>query len=484
MKETLGARSHTRDLPGKRDGKHYTRLDQFRLVRRVAFGSAFVLLPSCSDPGDEQSESYRESDEALEVQGMDSVKPNADSLELPPEELKKRRAQIREYFAERVRRLPIEATSVMPSGQTIDWIPVESQVPGGSLPRPPMFEPAPKADADARQRSLKGSMPPPETDSDALTELQRYPDLKGPAGTVPVVRFDVEGYLKSTKNLPANPADVLYKVPPPSPESNDRYYGVWQRFGTVYGSAGRINIWNVTGPVTGETSIAQVAVIRGTPMQAIEAGKIEFPGINSSRPYFFVYYRTNDGATGDWVGGYDTTVDGWIQYGSSVAPQMSLVPWESSSGSSQYSLDVEVRLWEGNWWVWAAGEWAGYYPYCIGGQWYGPCPSGTLFSSSGIRDEADRLDWYGEVFDSSAPAATSTDMGSGEYASAGWSRAAYFRNLTYYWQPNTYWWWNSGSPSATDSNCYSVSGPFYSNDAAWHNWYYFGGPGTEGNGCN
>jgi hypothetical protein len=259
---------------------------------------------------------------------------------------------------------------------------------------------------------------------------------------------------------------------------------VWQRFGTVYGSAGRINVWNVSGPVSGETSIAQVAVIRGSPMQAIEAGKIEFPGINSGRPYFFVYYRTNGAASGDWVGGYDTTVDGWIQYSSSVAPRMSLTGWESAQGGNQYSLEVVVRLWEGNWWVKAAGEWAGYYPHCKGWQWYAPCPSGTLFSASGIRDEASRLDWYGEVFDSSAPAATTTDMGSGRFASEGWSRAAYFRNLTYFWAPNTYWWWNSGSPSATDSACYSVSGPFYSSDANWRNWYYFGGPGDEAPGCD
>lgn len=113
---------------------------------------------------------------------------------------------------------------------------------------------------------------------------------------------------------------------------------------------------------------------------------------------------------------------------------MSLLGWPSDRGRSQYAVDVTVRLWNGNWWVRVDGEWAGYYPYCKGGD-ARPCDEGTLFSNSGIRDEADRLDWYGEVFDRSAPDATSTNMGSGQYASEGFGRAAYFRNLTYYWEP-------------------------------------------------
>jgi hypothetical protein len=300
---------------------------------------------------------------------------------------------------------------------------------------------------------------------------------------VPIVRFDVEAYLSREGDLP-DLEQLLGKEPPPSPESNDRYYGVWQRFGSVFGSAGRINIWNVSGPVSGETSIAQVAVIRGTPMQAIEAGKTETSSTNGGRPRFFVFYRTNGSATGDWVGGYDTTVDGWIQTSSSVAPGMSLGGWESSLDGNQYSLDVEVRLWQGNWWVKAAGEWAGYYPHCNGGHAFDPCPGATLFSAEGIREEANRLDWYGEVFDSSAPTPTTTDMGSGNFASEGWTRSAYFRNLTFFWQPSTYWWWDSGSPWATDSACYSVSSPFYSSDPNWRNWFYFGGPGRDAAGCN
>ena len=56
-------------------------------------------------------------------------------------------------------------------------------------------------------------------------------------------------------------------------------------------------------------------------MQAIEAGKIELNTLNGGfGPYFFTYFRTNGAASGDWVGGYNKLVKGWIQVSSTVAP--------------------------------------------------------------------------------------------------------------------------------------------------------------------
>jgi hypothetical protein len=396
-------------------------------------------------------------------------------------ELEKRRERIRAYFKARHDRLRIVATTVTESGQTLDWIWPASQISIGSIESPPDDTGDTTTPEDGRQEPNESAVGDVGTDQPTLTEVQIQPNARGPKGTVPIVRFDVEAYLDSVLIPPEDPEDVLRKLPPPTPESNDRYYVVWQRFGTFYGSTGRINIWNTAGPVNNETSIAQVAVIRGSPMQAIEAGKIEYQGLNGNlRPHFFTYFRTNGTASGDWVAGYNTLVDGWIQYSATVAPGMSLVPWESTENGAQYSLEVHVRLWQGNWWVKAAGEWAGYYPYYKKND----PDEGTLFSASGIRDQASRLDWYGEVYDSSAPSATSTDMGSGDFAEDWWQHAAYFRNLTYFWAPSTHWWWDSGSITATDSACYNVDGPHYSSDTAWRNWFFYGGPGDEAPMCN
>lgn len=425
------------------------------------------------------------------VQGCTKHKENV-SDELSKEEYEKRRLRIIDFFAERQARYEIIATTKTESGQVIDWINPESQVPNGKLALPPsdVVPDVKKPETELDNYFLDTDLPKVlrelnRRDELAKTEVQLDPSLMGPAGTVPIVRFDVEAYIKENPRfLPKDPLEILTKVPPPEPASNDRYYAVWQRFGDVFGSIGRINIWNTTGPIGGETSIAQVAVIRGSPMQAIEAGKIEHSAFApAKRPTFFTYYRTNGSASGDWVAGYNALVDGWIQVSNSVAPGMSLVAWESITDGSQYSLDIEVRLWEGNWWVKAAGQWAGYYPHCKGGD-SPPCAQGTLFSAAGIRDKANRLDWYGEVFDESAPAATSTDMGSGAFANQRWGKAAYFRNILFTWSPTQAWWWNSGSISTTDSTCYSADGPFYSSDPNWRNWFYYGGPGKEAAACN
>jgi hypothetical protein len=406
----------------------------------------------------------------------------------PPEtisdaELRDRQDRIRKYFEERHQRRKIVATTVTDSGQIIDWIRPESQTPDGVIAESPAFKPEEKAPSqDEATLPIKEAQ---KTGADQIsqTEVQTQERARGPKGTVPIVRFNVEAYLDSVGIPPKDVREVLQKIPPPAPDSNDRYYVVWQRFGTFFGTAGRINIWDTTGPVGNETSIAQTAVIRGNPMQAIEAGKIEVQSLNGNRrPHLFTYYRTNGTAQGDWVAGYNTLVDGWIQVSPSVAPGMSLTPWQSSENGNQFSLDVEVRIHQGNWWVWAAGQWAGYYPVCSGGD-APPCDSGNLFSENGIRSQADRLDWYGEVFDSSAPAATSTDMGSGAFADTWWQHAAYFRNVTFFWQPATYWWWNSGSIGPTDTACYTVNGPHYSNDPAWRNWFFYGGPGREADRC-
>lgn len=407
---------------------------------------------------------------------------------LSPDEYQRRKARITAFFDEQHKRVGVVATTRTKSGQIIDWIKPESQVEGGRLARSPGESkadvPKDRIDNPFLDAALPASLKAGREEAKAVTELQLDAAARGPAGTVPIVRFDLEAYFAEVKDLPDDPSEILTKVPPPDPASNDRYYAVWQRFGDVFGTLGRINVWDTTGPVGNETSIAQTAVIRGTPMQAIEAGKIETAGFSPSRrPVFFTYYRTSGGASGDWVGGYNRLVDGWIQVSSSVAPGMSLVPWSSVTNGSQFSLDVEVRLWEGNWWVRAAGEWAGYYPQCVGGG-APPCGRGTLFSAAGIRDKANRLDWYGEVFDSRAPAATSTDMGSGAYANTQFGRAAYFRNLMYVWAPASSWWFDSGSISVTDAACYSANGPFYSSDPNWRNWYYYGGPGDEGAGCD
>src|SRR5437016_5259758 len=329
------------------------------------------------------------------------------------QELAARRARIREFFQARLQRMKIIATTVTPSGQTLDWIRPESQTPDGKLAQPPAAFP-------------DSAATPPNTDL-AQTEVELYPHTRGPAGTVPIVRFDVEKYLASVKVPPADPKDVIRGMYPPRPAPNGNYYVGWKLEETNWGSGGMINIWDTPGPVSPEASIAQLNVSGGTygtatmpaTLQTIEAGKIEKePITGDALPHFFVYYTTNAYSNaGDWEGGYNTYVSGFIQYLFSRAPNMVIT--SSVQGGRQVDLGVTIHYDQGNWWVGFNSQWVGYYPYCKGGM-LPPCrdypdpdnpngpllPGGPLFSSSGLRDSAARLDWYGEVHNPFAPTST------------------------------------------------------------------------------
>ena len=232
---------------------------------------------------------------------------------------------------------------------------------------------------------------------------------------------------------------------------------------------------------TDETDIAQVAVFTTGDSngdgkvdfgQSVEAGKIEYPGLNggSYAPYLFIFFTTNMwGNDGDNVCGYNQTVKGWHQVSSTKAPGMKLT--SSVDGGTQQELFVQVMQNSvGDWWVWVNDEWIGYYP-------------NSIFSSTkGINDSAKFINWYGEVHDSSM-AATTTDMGSGRFASTWWTHAAYIRAMRYSWSRTNWWWFldTSNSLVVTDSACYSGSGPYSDGTSSqfWQNYFFYGGPGLS-----
>ena len=98
--------------------------------------------------------------------GPDGKKPTT-SAELPP-----LTPEIAQWFEARQSRLKPVRTTQTPSGQTLDWIPIESQVPGGKIATPP---PPYSIAADDKVRPIAFELDDPKVE-------------RGPAGTVPACR--------------------------------------------------------------------------------------------------------------------------------------------------------------------------------------------------------------------------------------------------------------------------------------------------------
>jgi Neprosin len=117
-----------------------------------------------------------------------------------------------------------------------------------------------------------------------------------------------------------------------------------------------------------------------------------------------------------------------VQVSGSIYPGIGLSP-ASTYGGAQYGLGMWYMLYNNNWfWVQnnanADGGWIGYYPsWLFFGQ-----PGDCEFSALGAL--AEWVGFWGEVGTASSdPQADATQMGSGERAEAGWTKAAFQKNL-------------------------------------------------------
>jgi hypothetical protein len=382
-------------------------------------------------------------------------------------------AEVREWLNARQRELPIVTTTRTRSGQIIDWIPTESQVPGEPIATPP---------------------PPPPTArlfNTPRTELEVQPEAQGPRGTVPVVRPDperihardsIEDFLsRYGKAGVANPHRLEGSVARPLPKPliggaiDAKYAGSYQNV-TAYGVDAKINIWNPfvqQGFLTNDMSLAQIAVTRGSGLglQTIEAGWQDYPNkYGDANPHLFVYYTRNGySQDGNNLGGYNKEVLGWVQMSATVAPGMVLSPTSTAGAANQFEIWLQWRLSGGKWWLWYMNQWIGYYP-------------ASLFSQSGLQSQASQVVVQGEVADSNIWLSTSTDMGSGKFASASWGSAAYMRQIQYLSSPAaTLAKYSPSTVVVTNANCYSHVGGYGSNDQTWLSHFFFGGPGKNVN---
>jgi hypothetical protein len=223
-----------------------------------------------------------------------------------------------------------------------------------------------------------------------------------------------------------------------------------------------------------------------TTMEAIELGFQKNPPIyNDSQTHVFTFFRTAGSSVGDRVGGYNTSVAGFISaQGAPFGPGAALNSGTFSTiDGTQYDCQIETQLFEGNWWVFACGSWMGYYPTTNSTS----VPSDQRINFDLIGSAACGSDWYGEVADPSPTTWSNADMGSGRFAADGWARAAFVRAPFVQLTTSTWDWHSSTTPlggAGFDNDCYTASQMFSNGGSGWERWFYVGGPGGDNTGCN
>jgi Neprosin len=205
-------------------------------------------------------------------------------------------------------------------------------------------------------------------------------------------------------------------------------------------------------------------------LQTLEAGVIVYPGkFGDSKVHLFTYYTTNGYIKdGNNLGGWNTEVKGWVQVDSVTSPGRIYKP--SVVGGQQYEVTIQYELYNGNWWLWVTDRWIGYYP-------------ATLFSAKSptkaktLGHHSDRVDFFGEVYDSDGIAGvTTTDMGSGKFASAGKGQSAYIRNIFYESLTGPTFWYSGVTKTVSDAKRYTLDTHFNSG-GSWGSYMWLGGPG-------
>jgi hypothetical protein len=398
-------------------------------------------------------------------------------LEISEKEAAQRLDEIHQYLRDRAARRHVIAQTETKSGQRLDWIPIESQTADRRIASPPPEE---RIDLGDQNKPADGR----ELRPYKLTEfeLQRKDAELGPKGTVPVVQRDISQILptgslqdflskhgRAMRILPDDdPRDFAY------PEDGTVHkYAYSAQYVTCYGGEGNISAWDPYLEWSNEFSLGQVALARGSGngKQTIEAGHQEFRDLYGDWvPHLFIFYTTNGyTSSGDNKGGYNRDVDGWVQYSSKIYPEAKSTP-VSQFGGTQYVMQLKWQLWEGNWWLRVNGSWIGYYP-------------ASLFSTSGLRSQADKIAWYGEIVNAGSHAGTTaTDMGNGHWPYEGWQHCAYMSHL--YYQSSTggaLSRYNPGSVYATNDQCYDIEGHF-NNTGSWGPYFWWGGSGRN-SGC-
>jgi hypothetical protein len=373
------------------------------------------------------------------------------------------------WLESRQSELKIAKTTKTPSGQILDWVPIESQHPAGRIASPPPVHPMPVHGEDHLRPVKAVSF---ELDDPAIE--------RGPAGTIPIVRPDLSTLTRTIalKDYAHKRGGSLVNKDRRNKSATDPnpfgyFHAIDGQSAKVYGCDGFLNVWdpsinNPAGPGDDHSIMQTWLQNYDKPQtQSLEMGWTVDKNLNGDTiAHVFTYYTTNGySADGNNLGGYNRLYSGWAQYSATVFPGIR-INGVSAPGGQQLEVSIKIQLYQGNWWFAVQGIWMGYYP-------------ASLFAG-GIGNYAEWVAFGGEVYSSlTNPSLTKDQMGSGRQAQDGWTHAAFQRNLRNQSDLNGTMVKNNGTPSSDTAN--GGANPYdiqmhMNSGTTWDSYFYVGGP--------
>lgn len=430
-------------------------------------GLCLASLVGCSGSGEEQIDNTGATTQSLSA-GM--PQPTLLRVDIPQrtQEQQRRHDEVDRYLADEYERLGyrIVETTQTYSGDIVDWVD-PATVPGSDEPPPPPIE-------WGEGEGPIGGM-----------ELTKYPELRGPAGTIPFSRPSYSAYVNADTSSGkfASIEKFIAGQVSGQPAGQFRLYGGWRMVDTIQATVANLSIWEEDDIENNTFSLLELNVVCDGP----DDGDQDLVGATTSRDranfgdpadapnrvQVEIYHKTDDDV-GEFSRWAQAPYVYFVPHGSAPYGPGAAYASVSSVGGSQYSYRYELKLDNGNWWINHDGNWLGYYPASL-----------LPFFQD---DQGCRTSWYGEVYDPSPTNWTNTNMGSGEFASEGWQQAAYIRE-PFYKDGSGVSRWAEGSGGAgiavgpVDTNCYTTSA-MLSGGTGWTRHFYLGGPGGDDEDCD
>ncbi|KAK6924824.1 Neprosin activation peptide [Dillenia turbinata] len=291
-----------------------------------------------------------------------------------------------------------------------------------------------------------------------------------PDGTIPIRRTTEEDVLRAS-SLQRFGRKLNRNVRRDSTSSNHEHAVVFVNGDQYYGAKASINVWAPYVADQYEFSLSQIWVISGSfgdDLNTIEAGwqahslnRVSPELYGDNYPRFFTYWTTDAYQA---TGCYNLLCSGFVQTNNKIAIGASISPRSSYNGKQ---FDIGVMVWKdpkhGHWWLeYGSGLLVGYWP---------------SFLFTHLREHANMVQFGGEIVNTRPnDVHTLTQMGSGHFATEGFGKASYFRNLQVVDWDNNLLPLSNLHLLADHSSCYDIRA---GKNNVWGDYFYYGGPGRN-----